>query len=252
MSIFGLLSPEDVIHLQKRLLDVGMSGVKDRFQHLSAVYVRLSIMSDEKLVFKGIIISVQPRIRMLRSFDQRSHNYLGYAISIKGYIDDGERKYSIGIGKATHENFQFCEGDEISGECLPVIDERMEPVGFYKVSKLKKARRIEKSSTPPPWENIPPDLETYRERGHRRLSAQTYNTKCISCIWGCRMPVEIIIDNWNPSRKKCRFETFCYGPLSCKFYAPGPPRKVEGRKGMVWEEEDWVDEDATGHRSPDE
>ena len=29
-------------------------------------------------------------------------------------------------------------------------------------------------------------------------------------------------------------------------------RKVEGRNGMIWEEEDWVDENATGHRELDE
>lgn len=68
------------------------------------------------------------------------------------------------------------------------------------------------------------------------------------CIWGCRMPVEIIIDHWNPDRRKYRFETFCYGPKSCRFYRAGPTRKVPGRKGMTWEEEDWVDEEATSHR----
>jgi hypothetical protein len=47
-------------------------------------------------------------------------------------------------------------------------------------------------------------------------------------------------------------ETFCYGPKSCSFYKAGPMRKVPGRKGMVWEEEDWVDEDATAHRTMDE
>ena len=66
------------------------------------------------------------------------------------------------------------------------------------------------------------------------------------------MPVEIIIDHWNPGKKKYRFETFCYGPLSCKFYKPGPNRKVEGRKGMVYVEEDWVDEMFVEHRDPDE
>ena len=49
-----------------------------------------------------------------------------------------------------------------------------------------------------------------------------------------------------------RFETFCYGPKSCPLYRAGPTRKVPGRKGMSWEEEDWVDEDATEHRGPDE
>ena len=67
------------------------------------------------------------------------------------------------------------------------------------------------------------------------------------------MPVEIIVDNWNPrGRKKYRFETFCYGPLSCQLYKAGPNRKVEGRNGMVYIEEDWVDEMMTEHRDPDE
>ncbi len=60
------------------------------------------------------------------------------------------------------------------------------------------------------------------------------------------MPVEIIIDQWNPGKKKYRFETFCYGPLNYKLYKSGPIRKVPGRNGMVYEEEDWVDEEETG------
>jgi len=63
------------------------------------------------------------------------------------------------------------------------------------------------------------------------------------------MPVEMIIDHWKPSVKKYRFETFCYGPKSCSFYKAGPTRKVPGRKKwMVYEEEDWIDEEATRHR----
>ena len=64
--------------------------------------------------------------------------------------------------------------------------------------------------------------------------------------------VEIIIDQWNPSQRRYRFETFCYGPKSCSLYKAGPTRKVPGRKGMSWEEEDWVDEEATAHRGEDE
>jgi len=66
------------------------------------------------------------------------------------------------------------------------------------------------------------------------------------------MLVEMIIDQWNPRKKKYRFETFCYGPQSCRFYKAGSTRKVPGRGGMVWEEEDWVDEDAVSHRGIDE
>jgi len=66
------------------------------------------------------------------------------------------------------------------------------------------------------------------------------------------MAVEMIIDHWNPSQRRYRTETFCYGPLSCPFYRAGPTRKVPGRRGMSYEEEDWIDEEATGHRDLDE
>jgi hypothetical protein len=207
----------------------------------------------DKSNFKGTITSIQPRIRLTRSFDEASHTYLGYAIKIAGTIDDEETTFSIGIGKAAQAKFNLKVNDVISGECLPVPDPDMEPVDYYKVARLKIISRGEKGSLSAPWELIPPELEVYRERGHRRLAARTYDTKCFTCMWGVRMPVEIIVDNWNPrGRRKYRFETFCYGPLSCKLYKAGPNRKVEGRKGMVYVEEDWVDEEAVSHREMDE
>ena len=217
-----------------------------------------------KLGFRGIILSVQPRIRMTRSFDERSHNYLGYALVLKGVIDlhEGESTYrqvnsetifTVGIGKAAQQKYQFCAGDEVTGECEPVGDTSMEPVDYYKASRLKKtAHNTRQSHKSPPWQGAPPALEVYRESGHRRLAARTYDSKCTTCMWGCRMPVEIIIDHWNPGRRDYRFETFCYGPLSCEFYKAGPTRKVKGRNGMVYVEEDWVDEEETGHRESDE
>ncbi len=122
----------------------------------------------------------------MRSFDERSHNYLGFSLVIRGCIDSVEREFSVGIGKAAQQKQQFSTGDEISGECLPVVDERMEPAEFYKASRLKKTdHTVNNPAAPPPWEDIPPDLEVYRGRGHRRLSAQTYVKKCSTCIWGC-------------------------------------------------------------------
>ena len=66
------------------------------------------------------------------------------------------------------------------------------------------------------------------------------------------MAVEIIVDHWNPTLRRYRYETFCYGPLSCSLYRAGGTRKVPGRRGMTYEEEDWVDEEAISHRGPDE
>jgi hypothetical protein len=206
-----------------------------------------------KLSFRGVIISIQPRIRLTRSFDEAFHTYLGYAIRITGTIDNQQTTFSIGIGKAAQAKFNFKVNDVISGKCLPVPNADLEPVDYYKVSKLDKISEGEPASASPPWELVPPELEVYRERGYRRLAARTYEIKCSSCMWGCKMPVEIIVDNWNPrGLKKYRFETFCYGPLSCKLYKAGPKRRVEGRNGMVYIEEDWVDEEMTGHREMDE
>ncbi len=55
---------------------------------------------DPKSTFKGIIISIQPRIRLTRSFDEASHTYFGYAITLEGDRDNQNTNFSIGIGKA--------------------------------------------------------------------------------------------------------------------------------------------------------
>lgn len=59
-------------------------------------------------------------------------------------------------------------------------------------------------------------------RENRRLDTQTYDTKCKTCIWGCRMPVKMIIDQCSPSKKQYRSETYYYGPKSGPFDRPGP------------------------------
>ena len=206
-----------------------------------------------KIIWSGRIISVQPRIRLMRSFDQRNHNYLGYVLQVQGVIEGQERILCIGIGKAAQAKHQFQAGDLASGKSEVVSDVRTEVAGYYKTSELRLFKKTEESAVPPPpWHGPPPDLEIYRQRGHRRLNPRTYEEKCGTCIWGCRMPVEMTIDQWNSSKKKYRFETFCFGPKSCILYKAGPTRKVPGRKRMMWEEEDWVDEDAVSHRGMDD
>ena len=208
----------------------------------------------DKIKFEGRVLGVQPRIRLTRSFDQRSHSYLGYLLRLTGYVDDRQEMYfTVGIGKAAYAKHQIEVGDDVSGHCLMPSDPRIEPGQYYKVSKLAVDKTEEPTEAePPPWHGAAPELEIYRSRGHRRLSSKTYKSKCTSCLWSCEMPVEIIVDHWNPGRKRYRRETFCYGPKSCSFYAAGPTRKVPGRSGMSFEEEDWIDEDATAHRGADE
>jgi len=203
-------------------------------------------------VWAGVITFVQPRIRLTRSFDEQSHAYQGYLLGVRGTLDGVSRLFVIAIGKAAHARHQFRIGDEVSGVGVEVADPLLETADLYRISKLKLISRGDASRHKPPWLDVPPTLTVYRERGHRRLSAKTYESKCGTCMWGCRMAVEMIIDHWNPDQRRYRTETFCYGPLSCPIYSAGPKRKVPGRRGMVYEEQDWVDENATSHRKPDE
>ena len=206
-----------------------------------------------KIAWSGVLTSVQPRIRLMRSFDQRSHTYQGYVLRVKGRIGDEEREFLVAIGEAAHEEHQFHVGDRVAGEGVRVADPGMETAGLYRVSQLKVLSRGDgPAGRPPPWHGAPVPLSTYRERGHRRLDTRTYESRCTSCVWGCRMVVEIIVDHWNPTLRRYRYETFCYGPLSCSLYRAWGTRKVPGRRGMTYEEEDWVDEEAISHRGPDE
>ena len=85
---------------------------------------------DEKIAWRGTLISVQPRIRLTRSFDQRSYSYLGYALRVQGTIGGEEREFLVGIGKAAHAKHQFRADDVVSGKALPVADDRTESVEF--------------------------------------------------------------------------------------------------------------------------
>jgi len=210
-------------------------------------------MTRAKTEWEGDLISIQPRIRLLRSFDERSHSYLGYSLRFTGTVEGEHREFSVGVGPGAQKKYGFRVGACVSGGAEPVADPRLEPVEFYKAVRLRILRHPpEDLPSPPPWHGLPPTLEECRARGHRRLAAVTYSARCATCIWGCRMAVEMIIDHWNPRVRRYREETFCYGPKSCSFYKPGPTRKVPGRRRMSWEEEDWVDEQDTAHRGFDE
>jgi hypothetical protein len=203
-----------------------------------------------KAIVEGRIVAVQPRIRLLRSFDQRQHNYPGYALLIESAAD--RKQVWIGIGPAAHAKYGFCAGGSFSAEVEPIANPDLEAVDYYKAAKIRYVPGDPQSDSPPPWLGVPPDLPTYRARGHRRLDVRAYESFCHRCIWGCRMAVEMTIDQWNPKEKRYRKETFCYGPKSCPKYQAGPIRKVPGRNGMTWVEEDWVDEEATSHRGADD
>lgn len=214
---------------------------------------RLASTQPGRLSWEGRLTGVQSRIDLGRSFDQRFHSYLGYLLIVEGRVAGEAREFRVRIGPGTQAKHEFRAGDLVRGIAHPVTDPDREIAEFYKASALEL---LERPSGPPPaappWLGVPPALDVYRERGHRRLDARTYEASCRACLWGCRMPVAMIVDQWKPDIVKRRFETFCYGPKSCSLYRAGPTRKVPGRRGMSWEEEDWVDEEATSGRGPDD
>lgn len=215
--------------------------------------VLLPTLPVSKSIFAGTVLAVQPRIRLHRSFDQRHHSYQGYVLRIDGQVDGWNRQVVLAIGEAAQEKNAFRSGDQITGEGEFVLNPKAEIADLYKAARLSVVSRNNiELPLGPPWLGEAPALETYRARGHRRLDTKTFNNKCVTCVWACEMAVEITIDQWDASNVRWRRETFCYGPKSCKLHRPGPTRKVPGRKGMSWEEEDWIEEDETSHRGEDE
>jgi len=49
-------------------------------------------MDAKKISWDGCLLSVQPRTWLLRSFDQRSHNYREYALYLQGAIDGSHQE----------------------------------------------------------------------------------------------------------------------------------------------------------------
>jgi hypothetical protein len=90
-----------------------------------------------KSIWSGVLIAVQPRIRLTRSFDQRSHTYQGYVLRVRGTVGGEERDVLLAVGEATHAEHQFRAGDRASGEGVPVADPRTEIAELYRISKLR-------------------------------------------------------------------------------------------------------------------
>lgn len=101
--------------------------------------------------WQGTLLAIQPRIRLTRSFDERTHTYLGYALRLDGAIGDRRGEFLVGIGSGTQAKHRFRAGDVVQGESAPVADPRTEPVDFYKTVRLKLMARGPEAPLPPPW-----------------------------------------------------------------------------------------------------
>jgi hypothetical protein len=78
-------------------------------------------VAPETIQFSGEVLAVKGRIRLIRSFDQVSHQYQGYTLVLRDdETPDSVRR--IAIGPATHAKHQFRIGDRISGTAHRVLD----------------------------------------------------------------------------------------------------------------------------------
>ena len=150
-----------------------------------------------KQSFSGTVTAVKARIRLLRSFDQISHSYLGYTLVLDGTLDGTPtEELRIAIGPKAHEKHQFRIGDQVTGLAIPVPDPREEWAAHYKVSQLRVLARGPSEQDVPanPDGGIAPPLPEYRAHGHLRLDRATCQRNCQQCPLGLVMATEMIID----------------------------------------------------------
>jgi hypothetical protein len=217
------------------------SDLAKRLENPTTGRPRRQYASTDSVAFQGEVVAVKARIRLVRSFDQISHQYQGYILCLALPDPKSREILRVAIGAATYEKHQFHIGDIVSGRAQPVPDPKREWANLHKASGIRMDRRgpPEQQRPADPEGGIAPPLDVYRAQGHRRLDPHTCVTKCGRCPWGLTMVTEIIIDQWNPSKKRWRLEPHCYGPRDCPWYRAGAARKVPGRKSwMVWIDDD--------------
>lgn len=186
----------------------------------------MSTSEPEKIDWQGTVVSVQPRSSVWRyKVDNRTHTLRGYNLFLTGEADGTPKEFSVAISEKQQKKLVFRIGDEARGTAWTKLYDESDYADYYRAGSLKILKRGEQTeSAPPPYLIEPPDMQTYDERGARMLSVTSYKGKCFPCIWAAMAAVSIEYD-WGVSRK-FRFESFCYGPKSCRLYKMGRPRAV--------------------------
>jgi len=210
--------------------------------------------NPSKVNWQGEIVSIQPRTRVWRYLtDNRTHYHLGYNLFIEGCSSEGKRLYTVAISEKQQLKMLFRIGDVIEGTAWTKQYAEREFSDYYRSGSFKILNRsvdnLEISA--PPWIMLPPTMQTYEGRGARLLSKSLWETKCFKCIWANMANVEIQWD-FDKDIKKYRFETFCYGPKSCKLYKMGRARSVPYKNRDSAIDDGYLDELCTEGRDEEE
>ena len=188
----------------------------------------------QKINWSGTIITIQPRSNVWRyRVDNRTHSLMGYNIFLDGIADGVSSQFCVAISEKQQQTIGFRIGDEAKGTGWTKKHPQREYADYYRASALKRVTTNdiqEDESNAPPWTGDPPDMKTYEWRGCRVLSKASWKGKCFKCKWAAMANVTIEYD-WGV-QQKWRFESFCYGPKSCKLYkmgkSPMVPYKGDG------------------------
>jgi len=207
-----------------------------------------------KIKWSGVIVSIQPRTRVWRYLtDNRTHYHLGFNLFLNGCVNDKDTSFIVAISETQQQSGMYGIGDTIQGTAWTKQYPEREFADFYRAGALKRidCAKAVIVKNPPPWIMPPPDMATYEWRGARMLSKSQWKGKCFQCIWATMSNVEMI---WDFDRRisKYRFESFCYGPKSCKFYKMGKARSVPYKNRGSSLDEGWLDEICTENRGWDD
>ena len=177
----------------------------------------------EKISWSGTILSIQPRTNVWRyRVDNRTHSHTGYNLFLDGIANGLPLQYAVAISEKQQQTIGFRIGDEASGTGWTKKYPQGEYADFYRAGALKRTKpntAPADENSAPPWTGDPPDMAKYEWRGCRVLSKASWKGKCFKCKWAAMANVTIEYD-WG-AKQKWRFESFCYGPKSCKYYKRG-------------------------------
>lgn len=212
----------------------------------------MKVNDPEKIEWQGTIVSIQPRTTVWRyRLDNRTHYHKGYNLFLDGQVNDQKKPFSVAISEKQQQKYHFRIGDLAKGSARIKKYEVSDYADYYRAGEMKIIRKAELATvTPPPYLIEPPDMATYENRGARMLSASNYKGTCFQCAWATMSAVEIEY-NWGVS-KRYRFESFCYGPKSCKLYKMGKPRAVPYKDCDSDYDEGWMDDLCTEGRGEDD
>jgi hypothetical protein len=207
-----------------------------------------------KVNWSGIILSIQPRTTVWRYVvDNRTHRHIGYNLFLDGEANGVIGRFSVAISEKQQQMAGFRIGDEVKGTAWTKKYPELEFADYYRAGALKcinKSKVVYDIAEAPPWRIAPPDMATYEWRGCRILSLSCWKGKCFQCIWAAMANVTIEYD-WG-KQQKYRFESFCYGPKSCKLYKMGRIRMVSYKGRGAFPDDGALDEIITENRGYDD